>query len=54
MSEGKPKKRLLKFWEKILLGIALLIILYFVVTKMGIQIGSITDDTQMIDPYDGQ
>ena len=54
MSEGKPKKRLLKTYEKIFLGIALLIIVYFVLTKLGISIGTVTDDTQMIDPYNGQ
>ena len=51
MSEGKSKKRLLTRFEKILLAIAIIIVLYFIIAKLGINIGTVTDDTQIIDPY---
>jgi hypothetical protein len=51
---SEEKKRLFPKWEKILLIIAALIILYFVLTKLGVSLTNVTDDTEIIDPYQGQ
>ncbi len=51
MSSESGKKRLLTRWEKIFLAIALIILLYFTVTKLGIRMGKVVDDTEIIDPY---
>lgn len=52
MTEGK--KRLLSLWEKVLLVLAALIILYFLLDRMGVNLTTVTEDTEIIDPYQGQ
>lgn len=54
MEGEKGKRRLLTRVEKLLLVIALLIILYFIINSLGINVGTVHDETKMIDPYQGQ
>ncbi|GAB5554354.1 MAG: hypothetical protein Sapg2KO_39450 [Saprospiraceae bacterium] len=49
-----PKKKKLSFFKKIILGILLAIILLFVLDQLGIPIGKISEDTEIIDPYQGR
>lgn len=51
---SEPKKRLFPKWEKILLIIAGIIILYFILTRLGISFTTVTEDTKIIDPYGGR
>jgi hypothetical protein len=48
------KKRLLTRVEKILLVLALLVILYFLLDRAGVKIGKVYDETEIVDPYQGQ
>lgn len=49
-----PKKKQLSVFKKILLGLVLAIIVLFILDKMGIPIGKISDETEIIDPYQGR
>jgi hypothetical protein len=51
---SEEKKRLLSLWEKILLVFAALIILYFLLDRMGVDFTKVTEETEIIDPYQGQ
>lgn len=51
---SEDKKRLLSFWEKLLLILAALIILYFLLGRMGISFTNISEETEIVDPYQGQ
>ncbi|HKK76052.1 MAG TPA: hypothetical protein VJ953_13320 [Saprospiraceae bacterium] len=51
---SEEKKRLLSLWEKVLLVLAALIILYFLLDRMGVNLTKVTEDTEIIDPYQGQ
>lgn len=51
MSDEQPKKRLLSGFEKILIFVAALILLYFILRGLGMDPVKKTDETEMIDPY---
>jgi len=48
---NEEKKKWLSLWEKLLLLIAVLIILYFLLGRMGISPTSVIDQTEITDPY---
>lgn len=47
-----PKKKM-SFFKKLILGLILALIVLFILDRLGIPIGTISDDTQIIDPYQG-
>lgn len=51
---SQEKKRLLSVWEKVLLILAALIIVYFLLGRMGIQLTTVSEETEIIDPYQGK
>lgn len=48
---NEEKKKWLSLWEKLLLLLATLIILYFLLGRMGIRATKVIDKTEIIDPY---
>mgnify|MGYP006284407769 FL=1 len=51
MSDEQPKKRLLSGFEKILLFLAALILLYFILRGLGMDPVQKSEETEIIDPY---
>lgn len=51
MADEQPRKRLLSGFEKILLFLAALILLYFILRGLGMDPVKKTEETEIIDPY---
>jgi hypothetical protein len=47
-AETNEKRRLLHPWEKFFLFVALLIILYFVLQKLGVNVLEVSDESEII------
>jgi len=51
MADERPKKRLLSGFEKILLFLAALIMIYFILRAVGMDPVQKSEETEIIDPY---
>jgi hypothetical protein len=53
MTEVASKKKRSPFLKKMIFAILVLLVIAFIMNKLGISLGTISDETEIIDPYKG-